>query len=292
MKRYVRSSIDSSAPAWLKKSLTAKYGNFRSNLLKKFNVALDRANFLDYEPSGRSLPIYLLQTDFGNEIYAPGVNDDSTVMINNRNRKLGSIAKSKLPDIAVDSVWIDLDDNSNFFEKKERYQDPRYTYRYNSRGDYAGQYKKAPYLGNGEYGPETWSESGKLPSNERGARDKSGYKVPSPEQKIAEYYKKFPERVTNKVDDVYDRIIEVRQELMDIDINRNPKEYGEDYFRRAYSYLSDAIYYYRQLLNSLDENRMLKGRFWDGEYSFRDFSKTLSTIKDYLDDIEKMIEKM
>ena len=55
----------------------------------------------------------------------------------------------------------------------------------------------------------------------------------------------FPDTVTDKVDDVYNRIVEVRQELMDIDFNSAFDRRSEDYLRRAYSFLADVIYDYR-----------------------------------------------
>lgn len=291
MKRYVHASFDSSIPDWLRRELSKRYDAFRNGFLKK-NVALDRVQFLDYQPQGASLPIYLLNTDYGTSVYAPGINDDSTSYFNGRQRKFGSLAKSSLMDRSSDVVWIDLEDPNSKFESKERYQDPRYSYRNDPRGKYAGQYKRAPYLGHNEYGPEEWSKSGMTPSNESRARDKSGYKVPSPEQKIADYYNKFPERVTNKVDTLHDRLVEVRQEVIDVDLDLGVSEYGEDYLRKAYYYLSEAIRRYRDLLASLDENRMLKGRFRSDDWNIREFSKTVRSIQEYLDDIEEMLDKV
>ena len=134
MKRYIRASIDPSAPDWLKKALA---GSFGQNLVKRAQVALDKANF-SKEPTGsNTLPIYLLQTDYSNSVYAPGVNDSEEATINGRWRKLGSIAKSKLPQMAIDTVYVDLDDPANKYERRTKYQDPRYEYRYSDRGRYA-----------------------------------------------------------------------------------------------------------------------------------------------------------
>ena len=228
MKRYIRASLSESMPSWLRSRLSAKrgsweYNKFKDSLLKKYRIALDRAEFLD-QPTSNSLPVYLIRDDYGNAIYAPGINDDSTVTLSGRNRKLGAISKNTLPKYVDDVVYIDLDDPNNTFEKREKYQDPRYSYRHNERGKYAGQYMKKKYMGHDEhfnsiYEDEGWSAKGMTPSNERRARDKSGYKVPSPEEMVAQYYIKFPERVTQKIDRVYNRMQYVKAELMAADFN-------------------------------------------------------------------------
>lgn len=291
MKRYIHAAFDASIPSWLQRRLSSRFGDdLKSKLLKKYNIALDRAQFLDYAPAN-SLPFYLLQSDYGTVVYVPGANDDTTAYFNGRSRKLGSLAKSKLPEIATDVVWLDLDDANNTFTKKARYEDPRYSYRNSSRGTYAGQYQREPYLGDGKYGEKEWSKTGTTPSNERRARDKSGYKVPSPEEKIADYYSRFPERVTDKVDQVYDRIVEVKQKLMDADFN-SPADYSHsDNYSEAYRTFSEVIYKYRALLNSLDSDRRLKQDSWSGDYAIREFSQTISIIKDYLKEVEKLLSK-
>lgn len=293
MKRYIHASFDTSMPEWVRRSLTGKFSNLRSKLIKKYGIALDRAQFLD-QPTANSLPVYHLATDYGTHVYIPGVNDDETATFNKRNRKLGSLAKSSLPNLAVETVYIDLDDPNNMVEKRERYQDPRYTYRYSDRGDYAGQYKHAPYIGNGEYGPEEWSKAGKVPSNERRARDKSGYKVPSPEERISDYYTKFPQKVTDKVDAVYDSIMEVKQELLNSDFNKPVDDRYNDAatnIASAYRTFSSVVSRYRNLLSLLDDNRMLRGRGMLGDYSIREFSQTISYIKDDLADIRELLAK-
>lgn len=300
MKRYIRSSFDPSMPSWLKKSLTGgRLNNFRNAVLRdafiKKGIALDRAQFLDHDPGAGSQPIYLLQTDYGTEVYAPGINDDSTGYFNNRQRKFGSIAKSKLMDMSADVVWINMLDDSNKFSRKDRYQDPRYSYRYNSRGDYAGQYKKAHYLGRDEegnemYSPEEWSKSGMTPSNESRSRDKSGYKVPSPEQMIARFYEKYPEKLAGKVDAVYQEILDAREQIFAYDF----RELGEDRYSsdvsNAYNYLSSAISEYRNMLSSIRdvEQYSLKGYEID-KYMIRSISQYITSIRKRLDEAVNLL---
>lgn len=291
MKRYIRASFSNSMPNWLRKELDSRYSRLKNAFLSK-RVKLDTAEFKDHQETGYERPIYLLQTDYGNKIYCPGFNDDEQADINGRYRKLGSIAKSKLPDMAIDVVWIDMTDSNNIAERKEKYQDPRYSYsKGDGRGSYAGQYQRKEYLGDGKYGDPTWSKAGTTPRNENRSRDKSGYRVPSPEEKIAEYYSKFPEKITNKVDALYDRIQEVKVELMNADFNAPSDPYSRDDFRQAYRDFSEVIYEYRQILSSLDENRQLKNnRSWQEDgYQANQFARRVRSIMNDLDQIEEMI---
>ena len=293
MKRYIKASITPSAPDWLKRVLQSRWGGSIKNGLLKRGIALDKVEFTKEKPvGGNSLPIYLIATDYGTEAYAPGVNDDTTAIINGRTRKLGSIAKSKIPEMAVDAVYIDLADPASKAPRKERYRDPRYEYRSSSQGRYAGQYKRQNYnYDTHEYdeGYE-WSKMGKTPTNESRARDKSGYKIPSPESMIARYYEKYPDKVTQKIDSVYARILEVKDKLMAKDFN-TPYEYGDTNIRNAYSLFGDAASEYRRLLNMIDENGRLKqsrsGTFYT--YDPQTFSNQISTINSRLDDVEEYL---
>ena len=298
MKRYIRASLSESMPSWLRSRLSAKrgsweYNKFKDSLLKKYRIALDRAEFLD-QPTSNSLPVYLIRDDYGNAIYAPGINDDSTVTLSGRNRKLGAISKNTLPKYVDDVVYIDLDDPNNTFEKREKYQDPRYSYRHNERGKYAGQYMKKKYMGHDEhfnsiYEDEGWSAKGMTPSNERRARDKSGYKVPSPEEMVAQYYIKFPERVTQKIDRVYNRMQYVKAELMAADFNGPNNREDRREFSRAFRWFGDAVDTYRSILDRLDESGKLKGRSYDPDYVYNEFSDSVSNINRTLNEVEKVL---
>lgn len=291
MKRYIRASITTSAPDWLRRELKSSFGK---ELVRKKGIALERAEFLDHEPEEGhvSLPIYLLRDDYGNKIYAPGINDQFEAIINRRTRKLGSIAKSKLPEMAVDVVWLDLDDPVNKAERGTRYQDPRYSYyRNDTKGKYAGQYKRREYIGHGEYEDAGWSEEGLRPSNESRSRDKSGYKVPTPEDMITRFYSKFPERITQKVDSVYDQIIETRDEIINSDF-KSARRYGSNY-RNALSRLGEAIDTYRNLLDDISENGTLKEAdiYYDGKYAFSHFASKISEIKSDLEDARRYLRE-
>lgn len=280
MKRYIRASLSTSTPEWLRRALTNDFGK---TLSKRYNVALDRVKFADVEPEGRSLVIYNINSGHGYRIvYAPGVNDGEEMEINGRWRKLGSVAKSKLPQMAEDIAWIDLDDPNNTFERRSKYKDPRYEYRYSDRGRYAGQYREREYLGNGEYGVGEWSRYGRTPSNERMHRDKSGYKIPRPEDMIARFYSKFPEKMTERVNSVYEMIKDVQNELMQSDFN-SPTRYSNK-FRNAYARFGDAVDQYRNLLDGMRSGEY-DSRSWDAEYGAGRFSGALKSIKSDLEDV-------
>lgn len=293
MKKYIRASISESTPDWLKKKLaTDRFGNnLKNKMVNKYHVALDRATYTDEKTSSDCIPIYLLNVDYGTTVYIPGVNDDQSESINGRYRKLGSIAKSKLPDMAEDIVYVDLGDSSNVAPTKERYQDPRYTYRYSGpQGKYAGQYKKTRYdhETREEY-DDGWSKSGMTPANESRARDKSGYKIPSPEQRLADYYKKFPDKITSKVDSLYDKLIDTRQLLNEADFNKPRADYWDretvdiDY-AKAYRRFADAVDDYRKLLTNMKD----MGKF-SRDYGISSYTRTIRDISTRVDEIRKIL---
>lgn len=295
MKRYVRASFSTSMPDWVRKEVQGNrrfIPRLKNGLLDK-GVALDKCEFIEGLPptyATNAITFYLLNTDYGQKVYVPGVNDDDQESINGRYRKLGSIAKSKLYDMSSDVVYIDLGKEGNKAVKRDRYRDPRYSYRDNrsKRGEYGGQYKTRKYLGNDEYGPEYWTDKGKTFRNESRSRDKSGYQVPSPEQKIAEYYEKFPEKITDKVDSVYEDINAVKQDLFDLNLSAPQERYSKDNYSDAFHQFSRAVEKYRRMLSEIAQKK-------DGDwsqysyYSFRELARDINTIKEYLNEVEELI---
>lgn len=294
MKKYIRASLSPSMPSWLTREFANSrtfYNGLKSKLLDRYRVSLDTAEFSqDVPESGNYLTFYLLNTDYGQKVYCPGVNDDASEEINGRYRKIGSIAKSKLAGMSSDIVYLDLDNPNNVHPKKDRYRDPRYSYRHNERGDYAGQYRRRPYLGDGKYGDDGWSTSGMTPANERRARDKSGYVVPDPEDLIARYYEKFPNRITDKVDALYDKMITIQQKLTSTDFKK-ARSYGSSDMRNAYSTFGSAVSDYQELLYKLEEsNNTSKSNSWN-RWSTSDISKHVSYIQNKLDDVETYLAR-
>lgn len=297
MKRYIKASISGSMPDWLRKEITrGGYSKARliNNLVNRYNVSLDTANFQGERPTSNNyLTFYLLNPNdnyYSRIVYCPGINDDESTDIGGRYRKLGSIAKSKLPTMAEDVCYLDLSDPNNVHKPKyDRYQDPRYSYRHSSKGTYMGQYFDREYLGNGEYSEEgTWSKTGRIASNERRARDKSGYRIPSPEDMIARYYERFPEKITDKLNAVYDRMLKVKTKLINVNFN-TPSEYGSTDLRNAFGRFGDVASEYQKLLAQVDESGRLKSTRGWREVGPKDFSNQVSYINRNLDEVEEYI---
>lgn len=290
MKRYIRASITKSCPEWLRRKLESGLGK---DLVSKFSIPLDRVEFIDYKPEGSNyIPVYLLQLDNYTQVYIPGVNGDETGVINGRYRTLKSIGKSKLDEMAIDTVYIDLNDPNNTFAKKERYQDPRYSYYRGGRGYYAGQFRRRNYVGNGQYEEGEWSSAGRTPSNETRARDKSGYEIVPPEKRIAQYYQKFPEKVTQKIDSVYDQLLDVKAELMEFNFNSPYKNYNDRQYGTAFRFFGEAVNEYQELLGMVADTGKLKGNdpWQDDDYMVSRFSRQLSEIKHYLGKVKEELQ--
>ncbi len=279
MKRYIKASFDSSIPSWAKNALSKE--NVGDRFVQRYKIPLSEVQFYE-EEMPNSVPIYLLSTDYSDVVYIPGVNDDSTEFFNNRQRKLGSLGKSTLNKLMKDVVWVDI---SNKLENTQGYKDPRYSYeRYDrkGKGSYAGQYY-SDYKGE-------WSEKGVKPNNEISSRDKSGYKVPKPEEQLRRYYEKFPDKVTQKVDALYDRIIDVRDKVMSPEIIKSPYNRDEEMdIGNAIYRVRDAITGYRELLNMLDDAGNLKQSDyeWYRGSETKKFSEAIKNISDSLDRAER-----
>lgn len=270
MKRYIKASFDSTIPSWLKAEFDSR-SHLAKKFVNKYRVALSDVEFF-VTPTGNSLPIYKI----GNKVYIPGVNDDDETRINDRWRKFGAIAKSKLSDLADDVVYIDL--SANKIANKESYQDPRFSYtRSDPRGHYAGQYYNKS--------KDRWDTV--LPSNEIRSRDKSGYQIPSPESQFTRYYQKFPEKITQKVDKVYNRILEVKDKVLDPNLINTPRDRDEQMsIGNAIYRLRDAIDGYRTLLAELKNfDEAVNSEYSD--YAISEYSNAIGKISDSLDEAER-----
>lgn len=274
MKRYIKSSQYISAsfspdiPDWLLKRINMRGWNNLKNGLINIGVKLDTVTFSDHD-NGNSMPIYLIESDYGLEVYAPGCNDSEYTRINGRNRELGSLGKAALKDRIVDVVYIDRNDPNNFDRTSDykRYRDPRFVYRRDDKkGYYGGQRKKD----NGQ-----WTESG---DNWIGYRDKSGYVIPRPEDKIREYYRRVPENMTKKVDSLYDSIMELQQDIFSPERINDPNT-GSDYGNAMYR-LRDAIDAYKRLLKIIDrETGEFKHNDWGSEYNVDSFANAVNEVR-------------
>lgn len=284
MKRYIRASFDPSMPDWLKAKFDDRFSDLGRTFVRKYGLALSDVEFLD-EPTENSIKIYKLVGDRGiTKVYIPGVNEDEEISINGRWRKLGNIAKSKLDAMAEDIAYIDR--SSAPKRPTDRgYKDPRFRYgRWDGpKGAYAGQYKRA----NGE-----WSAAGDRGASERLYRDKSGYQIPTPEMQLARYYKIFPEKITQKVDAIYERILEVKDKVLSPDIINSPRRHDEQMDPGNAMYrLRDAIDTYRSLLNDMESWSKGPKSDWDeGEkqyYQKRMVETVTDSIKNISDNLNE-----
>lgn len=228
----VTASFDPSIPDWLRKEFNSRYSRLSGNRISKL-FDLSKAKFLDYD-SGNSLPIYHID----NIVYIPGVNDDDTVVVNGRLRKVGGIAKSKLPELADDVVFVDLEQAPP--ADRDRYEDPRHFGR-NDRGHgYAGQ-KYSEYS-------NAWKTSS--------GRDKSGYKIPDPDKMLYDYYTQPGNigKISNKLAETYDILNDLKSRIFSIDFS-NPANISTDYYSTAYtnmlSRFGNAISYYTRAFNDV-----------------------------------------
>lgn len=277
MKRYIRASFDTSMPSWLKdKFINSRYPNYAEKFVNKYGVALADAKFTT-EPTGRSLAIYRLSTKYGGtKIYIPGINDDEKMDINGRYRTLGSISKSKLLELATDIVYVDLD--ANRVSTGDRYRDPRYIYDGNDKkGRYGGQ-KYSDY-------DDKWKTQ--TARNERYSRDKSGYEVPTPESQLKRYYQMFPEKLTSKVDALYNRILDVKDKVLAPERINTPSDSNDNSdIGNAIYRLRDAIDEYRNILADLKRYEETEGSANVNEYRIQNLVSRIKRASDRLDEAE------
>ena len=277
MKRYIRASFDSSMPDWLKRKFNQKYRSYGNAFVKKYGIALSDVEFLD-SPTVKSIPIYSI----GGTAYIPGVNDEEEVVVNNRWRKLGKIAKSTLESLADDIVYVDIADAPKV-PNDRNYKDPRYIYdRWGGRnGSYGGQY----LTHNG-----TWSHGGNRGASEVRSRDKSGYVIPDPKEQLVRYYDMFPEKITNKVESIYQRILDVKDKVLNPDIINTPKDRNENMsIGNAIYRLKDAIEEYRDLLREMQsmDKALSDTNKYDKKILIESVSSSIKRISDSLDEAER-----
>lgn len=263
MKRKITAAYSTEMPDWLRRPVSYQMDLKRA--LLNHAIAIDKVNVTDAVPeSGHYLTVYLLNTDLGPQVYIPGVNDNTEIVLNNRTRKLGNVAKSKIKDLAIETAYIDLDDPENLVRKKDRYLDPRYEKRrYDKHARYAGQ----------RY-DDKWGSS--VPSG----RDKSGYRIPTPAELLGRYYEKFSGNLTDKVERVYNELTSAVADVNALDIA------GDVDVARAYRILSDAIGDYKELART---TKLFVDRGGMDDYEIGYISNKISGIRDTLHELDDIL---
>lgn len=285
MYRYIKASFDPSIPSWAKPALSA--GTIGDDFVRQYNVPLSEVQFYT-EEIPNSVPIYLLETDYADVVYIPGVNDDRTEFFNNRQRKLGSLGKSTLNKLAKDIVWVDV---SNKLAPSKGYQDPRFIYdRYSrkGKGEYGGQYYNQPWTSyTGEEHPGQWSPEGRKGRNERHVRDKSGYVIPDPRDMLADYYTRFPDRLTNKLDDLKNKLISARDILFSEDLLVREDDPYDSSLSNAMRRYADAVHSYKAILNNIKHQTEDASDPYMKAYYFKDTINKIDSVKQDVNDALK-----
>lgn len=199
---------------------------------------------------------YLLDLGYDGEIYIPGVNDDEWCSVNGKGTHLGTLYKKprKFNEFVIDTKYIDLSEDSADRSQRERYQDPRYDRDYDNHMRYQGQHKQKSYYGENGYKWAQWYN-----------RDKSGYVIPSPSQMLSRYYSEFPRAVFKKIDTVYQRILNLRDEISELKVRG-------DYLESIGTELVSR------------ENRPREINYSDISKVFREFDYIVEAYKEMLDD--------
>lgn len=273
MKRYIKASYDSSMPSWLK----SKAGEDALKELK-YQYAMSEAQFFD-TPQENSIPIHLLDDVYkestgyggrgtykehaGQYVYVPSLGNGYYVFLESGNsyRRLSTIAKSKLNDHIIDTVYM-VAPLRNEIRKTRDYVDPRY----DNSGNYMGQYREEGSKYNRETGkwerdPESdeWVMPYTYGDNKR---DKSGYSIPNPEDLYRRLYARFPDRLKTRVneaksilDEYYDKINDAKEKLLsqyDIRKGRTPYLGYGDASKSALYQLQQAIEYYGRMYKEFE----------------------------------------
>lgn len=226
MVKYVKASFNPNLPDWFLAELNAKYSSLRWDLdargydLNNLVIAKGNSN------SGDVIPVYLIK----NKVYIPNIYGMSqTIILDGRNRRLDKLSQSKLSDLADDLFYLDLGASKK--ASKEHYDDPRHG---GFSGGYAGQ----------EMGSD-----GKWVTP-RG-RDKSGYLIPDPKALLTKYYMKDSNKLLNRVEKVYQELVELKDALMSYDLKFIPENTYSTEYQNALSYFGSAARNYRILYNDL-----------------------------------------
>jgi hypothetical protein len=261
-------------PNWLK----SKAGTDALNALK-YQYAMSEAQFFD-TPQENSIPIHLLDDVYeevtrwgdtyksyiGQYAYAPGIGYNGYskfLKSGNGYRRLTTIAKSKLNEHIVDTVYMVAPLRKDIKETRN-YMDPRR----DARGNYMGQYKHEGRKYNqetGEWEHDPESDAWEMPSVDWAGnkRDKSGYRIPDPEELYSRLYARFPDRLKSRVeeakailDEYYDKVNDAKTQVLskyDIRKGRSPYlGYGDDVYKTPLYKLSEAIKCYGTMYSGFE----------------------------------------
>lgn len=306
MYRYIKASFDNAIPDWLRQDKWAL------KALNKAGIDLKNAEFSNSR-QGKAKENYTVYLVKGTKdrsrhepfVWIPGIyNDDRYVGIKDWNRRgydptTGKYQYGNVVDKAVkyvakkdldigDVIYININDNKK--APRESYKDPRYAYT-TSGPQYAGQYfQKAHTNWKGEEIPDTWET--------RSGRDKSGYEIPNPKQRLRDFYNteegtnRRADKAKKQFDGIYAQLKTLKTRLSGM----TPK--GDDLgdytaFRslgRAYDYFSDAVEAYNNALETIESYEKSGYSMW-GSYNVDQALHSLSRAQSRIDDVNRIILK-
>ena len=286
MKRYVKASFNNPIPDWLRNDKGAL------KALSEAGIDLRNATFSP-EKTGKVAEQYVAyKLDFGYRhptIYIPGLYGDNEYerAPDGTFAMLKYFTKKELP--IVDTVYINKAANAK--PRRDHYQDPRY----DEFGNYGGQYFSVPY---GKTEGE-WSEAGRA-TGRRGweQRDKSGYVIPKPENRLIEFYasEAGTEKLAAKVEQIYNDLVALKDEIFTIDFATFGKDYNGDYdysstaYGNIMSVFGQAIRSYKLALNRLERVKQYGGMRGLGVYDTKEAFNELRAVERRIAEIREGIK--
>jgi hypothetical protein len=301
-------------PSWLK----SEAGKEALSYLNQ-SYAMSQAKFSKVEEPD-SVPIYLLddtykeetrwgesyKTPAGQYVYVPKVMGGygRHIPAGDRYRALATASKARIQEHIIDTVYMTAPLRKDIREGRG-YVDPRYEKRWSdSKPEYMGQVPDFPEAYNNE--THKWERTSNRHADAEwskpGNRDKSGYTIPNPETLYSRLYKRFPDRLKGRLDEVkktlddyYDKINSCKSRLFDsIDVRKGKIPYSGD---KAMGNLRWAISYYKDMLEGLEACTKEDGsidpvklaEFTKGN-GYRTLKGCASSINEYLASFEKYLK--
>lgn len=284
MKRYIRASFSSSIPDWLTKDKGA------IEALNQAGVDLHSATFSSEKTGkmGDNYVIYLINGTKDDDelkpfVWIPGVYNDYYLVCQHA-KYVKYVPKKDLN--IIDTVYVYK--STNMKAPREHYRDPRYEYdvwsdeaRSRVKSRYAGQYYED---GQWNVRPGRWRAN-----YGNGKRDKSGYEIPYPEDRLKEFYSteagrnKRVKTLRAKLDNIYKQLETVKDNIYNsIRSKGNPEDYNQ--YTYLYKTLGFAITCYDDAINYLkryDEDK--------ADWRLDKASNKLKDAQGFIDDINKSL---
>ncbi len=293
MRFYVNASFNNAdtIPDWLKKDKGA-LRVLNNNGYDLYNLSLKPKKTGKLEDN---LVIYYIhdsdswrQQDF---VWIPGLYNDTHSMRNPRNGDWTDVKYIAKKNLDIRGVLYAVKEDSRKSEK-ERYIDPRYStsdgYSNRKQPRYMGQFKK-----NGAWSPEGARD---VYWDDKTTRDKSGYVIPKPEDKVAGYYSRglADDKLRSKLDNLYEDLQDLKEDIFSLDVDsyfeRNdlPGYYstGDRAYLEIFSQFAQAVRDYKSMLKQVDSLKDLPD-----QNKVNAFKSILSKIKD-IDSKIKYARKM